>query len=137
MANMTRNIFALNAVRSLIKASPEKHDQGDWASIDVEQIEVPDGATVRLSCGTTACVAGWAATLAGAKFLFSSDSIDEGAYHASEVETVDGRVQTVSEHAQKVLGLSYDEASILFDGDLERGEVLDLLKRLVKGKKIA
>ncbi|MBB3752434.1 hypothetical protein FHT44_004946 [Mycolicibacterium sp. BK634] len=133
---MTRNIFALRAVRDLIKKSPEKHAQDSWAAIEADQIVFPEGGVAKVSCGTTACVAGWAATLAGAKFLIEEDDLEDGVYYAEKVEGLDGQTYWVDSYARNVLGLKPSEAGLLFNGDLERKEVLKLLKRLIEGKDI-
>lgn len=133
---MSRNIFALQAVRDLIKKHPERHDQGHWGAVDASMLET-EGPYQVASCGSTACVAGWASTLAGAKMLIDpSEHSVRGRYFAERVLTLDGDTPLIGDHAQAVLGLASDEAKILFGAENTREEVLDMLKRLIKGKAI-
>ncbi|MBO0676907.1 hypothetical protein JRC04_05480 [Mycolicibacterium sp. S2-37] len=134
-----RNIAALIAVRSLIKNSPDKHDQKQWVNIVPDLVKI-DGELKYATCGTSACVAGWAAAINGAKYLitpFTDFDEDDKVYRPNMVIDKKGQQHCIEDYAQEVLGLTNEEAELLFDGELPRKEVLRLLKRLIKGKKIA
>lgn len=139
-AAIDRNVFALRAVRDLIKRTPRRHNQTVWAELDYDAVQFDDGDTAYVSCGTSACVAGWAVNLAGAKFVVQRGKEDQDGgrtvYFCSFALTPGGEEQHIETYARQVLGLSEAEAGYLFDGDLERAEVLALLKALVKGDNI-
>jgi hypothetical protein len=130
----------LTEIRDLIRDHPERHDQGHWvdnifsahvggnvadlvkfADQDIPEYPVnPDNPV----CGTTACVAGWAA-------IFGSPmgtEIRDGGYLFGS----DGhRVGTAQGRAQDLLDLDGDQASYLFAGERTRDEVLTALDRLI------
>ncbi len=81
-------------VLAQIEATPEAHRQGIW---------LLDSA-----CGTHACIAGWAALLAGA-----DPDWDEDSRRAHQVWTDQGRAN-VPLYAQGLLGLTPGETDDLF-----------------------
>ncbi len=133
-----RNIAGLRAVRDLIKKSPEKHNQESWVHIPVEMVDLGGGAKALVSCGTSACVAGWAAAIAGAKYIIDEYTDEEdGVYYPGDVQDLAGNKRPIDHFAAEVLGLTSYEAGGLFAAENTRDEVLTMLKRLIKGKSIA
>lgn len=87
----------LSEVRRLILAEPKRYSQGTW--LQRAASTTPDLMPVGgfPSCGTVGCVAGWVATLKRPRRWFNP--------------LVSGLI------ARRVLGLSEDQADLLFDGD--------------------
>lgn len=133
-----RNIVALKAVRDLIKKHPEKHDQEQWVNVPADLVKFNDGGTALATCGTSACVAGWAVAMAGGKYLINRGCHEarEGVYAPHRVVDPVGNAHLIEVYAAKVLGLTDKEADILFEATNSREEVLDMLKALIKGRKI-
>lgn len=132
-----RNIAGLRAVRDIIKKSPEKHDQEAWVHVPADLVELEDGGSVLVSCGTQACVAGWAVAIAGGKYVINEYTDTEGeVYYPNFVVDPMGNRHTIEEYGEKVLGLDYFEAAYLFCSSHSREDVLDMLKALIKGKQI-
>lgn len=82
-------------------------------------------------CGTSMCFAGWAAVLAGGKWSNPVGECDtrmkrQGAWPEEEVE----------ERAMRVLGLTEEEAAILFDGSNSKTDLQGFVKNLCEGKEI-
>lgn len=95
-------------VREHIAAHPERHDQASWGR--------------KSRCGTTHCIAGWAAALNGAKLEWTF----------ALLRTADD--QTPDDYAQKALGLTEDETSGLFYTP-HNATALDLLDRMIEAGK--
>lgn len=90
---MKINTDLLLQIREQITAHPETHDQDQWGR--------------RTECGTTHCIAGWAAVLSGANLDWRKNEFGVGL------------LCFVNEHdpgvyAAALLGLSCDEAGALF-----------------------
>jgi hypothetical protein len=117
------NVDLMLAVREQITSHPETHDQTMWGR--------------KTECGTTYCIAGWAAVLSGAEPLWDIDIDDTEeaatALHAGRGDKPYQRsIRTIAEEA---LGISYQEAGRLFPGALSRAEALANLDELIeKGK---
>lgn len=139
VAKPTRNVFALKAVRDLIKKSPAKHDQTNWFSVSSDVVKFEDGSVAKVSCGTTACVAGWASSLAGDVLVIQPHDWDEDEqmFRPSNVQTLEGNTVYIENRGREVLGLTHNEAEYLFDQNRTRAEVLDNLKALIQGQQIA
>ncbi|MFE0101205.1 hypothetical protein [Streptomyces sp. NPDC059009] len=106
---MARNTELLVKIRDMIREHPEQHDQDHWAK--------------RTSCGTTYCIAGWAAVLTGAQL----DWIPvHGGWSANTIDNEDEYIEIC---AQRVMGLS-DEETDLFC--LHNAEALLLLNELIE-----
>jgi hypothetical protein len=107
-----RNVQLLEKTMQHIKDHPEDHMQSMWV------------------CGTSACFAGWASILNGMTF--------EGVEHLSyriPVRDESGACHSlVYLHAQKVLGLTRDEATILFGGCNSIPMLELMVKDLVNGE---
>lgn len=108
------NTDLLLAVREQITSHPESHDQGTWGR--------------KSECGTTHCVAGWAAVLSGMNIWWTDDGKgDLAAMVLIEDET--GWAASIPGYAKKALGLTSLQASYLFHEvtEAEAVEYLDIL----------
>lgn len=134
---MARNIPLLTQVRDLIQADASKLDMSLWASVPVDAVQLNGGITAKVSCGTTACVAGWTVQLAGDQLLVREDQVAESTdtYDVSESVAKNGRVCGIEDRARKLLGLTYEEAGDLFFLDYAE-EVVEMLDRLIAGEDI-
>lgn len=103
------DIPAMRAVLAQIEAHPETWDQSTWR------------------CQTGMCFAGWAAELSpDIQWTLGADAVSDESYHDAEV-TFDGCRTHVSFAAESVLGLSQDQADLLFAS----GNTLDEIKTIV------
>ena len=136
------NVPLLEAVRRMIAAEDGlRHNQGVWATITTDDPAIDAGDTfvnewddkfVKVSCPTAACVAGWAATLSGAKLLVEAfDYQDNTVASASSVLTPEGDQLAISTYARRLLGLTEREADALFCGSGTTEEVLDALDDII------
>ncbi len=89
---------------------PSEWDQGHWA------IQRPDGTPIAASCATACCIAGKTVAALGGRFLLD-DVYDRGYQTATEAELPSGDVVDVEDFARLHLGLDYEQAEALFDGD--------------------
>ena len=118
-----RNRELLERVAQRIEAFPEHYDQGLWMT-DSEDRHLDEGDDA--SCGTHACIAGWAVIEAGEKIPAKWE--DVGA---------------------ELLGLTHNEAKVLFDQDwkprghdeadtaeMEGKRVGEALRRLAEGDSV-
>lgn len=93
------------AVLDAITAQPEAFDMGGWVSLWPGQELAPDAPI----CGTTMCVAGWAAHLTGWKLVHSRDGVDVGGEDPAHVYAEKGDERRYIESvAQTALGLHGD-----------------------------
>lgn len=97
-------------VRDVIVQHPEHHDQRAWLYLgrDVSGDALLGADDVLASCGTTACAAGWTVLLAGYRvdnngFIYDANGVRTGHY--------------ISELAQELLGLTWNERTLLFHSD--------------------
>lgn len=149
---MTYNVALLRKVKEQIQAQPWTWYQGDWRSPlltslewreDLAETERRSGGAFwkriknqwgmtrtelgkwrkRLEkeqyCGSAYCVAGWATT-----FVDGPEAMD--GQNRIKVEGQRIRVH-VEDRAQELLGLSEDEAAVLFDGSNGYTRVINLL----------
>jgi hypothetical protein len=124
------NIELLTQVRDLIKAQPEKLDMSTWATVNSDSVDLGNGTTAKVSCGTTACIAGWAVQLAGHKLLVNLDSRPyDGSFLINQSVAKNGRAVDIEESARKLLGLTEKEVGVLFYAP-------ELLDRLIAGEDI-
>jgi hypothetical protein len=116
-----RNLDLLERTMAHIEAHPEQHDQGSWIN----------------ACGTTFCFAGHAALLAGASKPLSENGFGNGWF----VDTVTSTSRALSsywdvdedgvrEFARRSLGLSEDEADVLFNGGRDINELRAIVNAL-------
>ena len=112
MANTER----LKALRTTVEADRDRLNMANWA--------------VKHTCGTTLCLAGFAAVLSGAELNFD----DERAYHFFDGRTTTAFTttgETVEDVAREFLELDEEDAAELFytnDEDL----ALDKLDHLIE-----
>lgn len=113
-----------HATLDAIRANPEHWDQSAWR------------------CDTGMCFAGWAAQLAGGVFPYDdNDDRTDIVYGGEEpragiVTSPTGQLETISVFAQDRLGLTDDEADILFYGDNDLYDLTELVRRLDAGESI-
>lgn len=114
------NVDLMLAVREQITSHPETHKQEMWAT--------------RTECGTTYCIAGWAAALSGKEMFWEPGR--DWPLEASYLAKPDGgQGVSVDRYARGVLGLDQDEADFLFSGARPESEALAYLDELIeKGK---
>lgn len=93
-----RNTQLFNAIADHIEARPDLYNQTVWAADNND-------------CGTTCCVAGWAALLT--EGLVPNDRVFG---HDSIIQFVPSSKRSFSDVGIEVLGLTEDEGDILFDG---------------------
>lgn len=108
---MPLNLELLEKVRDKITQNPERHDQNNWGS-KTEQ------------CGTTHCIAGWAAALDGAVIDW-----EENGFGGWDADYVNGGAQHIETYAKEALGLSPDQACIFY---APRDRALQLLGELIE-----
>ncbi|MEU6674817.1 hypothetical protein [Streptomyces sp. NPDC046925] len=112
---MTINTDLLIEIREQITAHPETHDQLSWGR--------------KSDCGTTYCIAGWAAVLTDASFIWSHDDDED-----DKIATLIDDHEAPDQYAARVMGLEYDDAARLFY-TLENEAALSRLDALIeKGK---
>lgn len=145
---MKRNIELLTKVRDLVKNEPAKLDMSLWGAVSADLVEFNGGYKARVSCGTTACVAGWAVQLAGDKLLIDEDHYDddypklgsedeyEKVFTVGQSVAKNGRILDIEERARKLLGLTEDETNVLFFAPDGSDGALDLLNTLIAGDDI-
>lgn len=107
---MPIDVELLKKVRDKVTSDPEAHYQANWGR--------------KTSCGTTHCIAGWAAVLDGAAVDWEDDG--DGYWEAA---TVNGCAQHIETYAKEALGLTWEEASIFY---ASRDEALQQLDRLIE-----
>jgi hypothetical protein len=125
-------------VRALVKEEIRqgRWDQGSWS--DGMRLN-PETELREPTCGTTACVAGWAVIADRGQFVDSDaviarsdddpDEVVDNWYHVKgkPVDTV-----SVKARARQLLGLTYDEAEYLFRGHRDEDEIMTFLKARIK-----
>lgn len=120
--NKYQKLFGMIADR--IEADPESYDQDVWGytegQVDVDYEVLDDRKTEILEeeCGTTHCIAGWAAVLSGYKPTVMSYEmgLDKHVIEVdwSTVSTESDIDRATSSVGREVLGLSARDADILF-----------------------
>jgi hypothetical protein len=103
MSEPQLNLELFRQIREKIASTPVAYDQTRWGR---REIAAP--------CGTAACIAGWACVLSGSASLSTVQSAGTGAV----VYTPSGSLD-IPATAQRVLGLSEEEADVLFTSDPE------------------
>lgn len=129
-----RNIELLTKIRDLIAAEPKKLDMYSWSKFLPEQVgNLGYDSKVKLDCGTTQCIAGWAVQMSGWKFLVFGDEVDyddddNEVYFADTCVAKNGRTALVEDKARDLLGLTNEESTYLFTrvGNNDAVNALDL-----------
>lgn len=120
-----RNVELLERTMQYIVDHPEAHKQHRWFA--------------RADCGTAACYAGWACLLSGYKVedIKGPHSFNlvapDGAEVPLAVLEVDEHRPGVSKEARDLLGLTFDEAEMLFEATNTVGMLRLMVKDLVNG----
>lgn len=119
---MKPNVELLERTLEYVIAHPDEHDQNTWRSV--------------LSCGTTMCFAGHAATLAGGSWVTiedhwyglipEADDEYQWAYHGVPYVLVRKR-------AQRVLGLTDEQANALFLRADDLAKVKEVVHAIITG----
>lgn len=134
---MTLNVEKLVELRDQLVLHPEQHDQNTWVNTHGETItpdEQPD-----MSCGTTACAAGWTVLLNGERFAdygtVLADTSNPSAYRQHVYR--DGAftlrlVVSVPERAQQILGLNDQQAEQLFYLERDKVKTVKHLDELIQ-----
>ena len=119
---MIIDVVLLRKVMEHITAHPDEHDQDVWA------IEAP--------CGTVACIAGHTVIMSGLTFRVDPPDDYErthyGAVRSAEVVAETGEEVDVA--AQRLLGLTDDEANALFLDADTISEIWDVVERITDGE---
>lgn len=113
---MSANVERLIVLRDLLHANPERHNQGHWVPHSNRVTTVAE----RLEgCGITACAAGW--TL----WAFDPDALIR---NYSVVSPEDDRIykDSIPKSAAKLLGLSAEQADVLFFSTCESAALIVL-----------
>lgn len=113
---MELNVPLLDSVMKQITEFPELHDQG-WFFTDTD-------------CGTACCFAGWACVLAG----YEPD-MAWGDNRGAGVNSPDG-VKGAWEVAQELLGLTDDQALVLFGPCNTRGMLDAMVQDLIHSNQL-
>ncbi len=128
---MTYNKELLKQTLQRIKTVPMEYNQGHW--VKVEEANV---------CGTTMCFAGHAAILAGAEvpdpkkhvvadwYVAKDDSNSYLNWRQAEAKDCQ-EYETVSQFAQRALGLNWDEQDYLFDADRTVEEIEEAVQSVL------
>lgn len=116
----TVNVELLRRVLEHITAHPETWNQGVWAA----------GAK---GCGTAYCAAGHAVVMTGHKIDWASAYDGVAEFVIDEGITNPAWHPTISEVAEAELGLTYEQAEELFEGDNTLAELWDLAEQFTDG----
>ncbi|MEU5242200.1 hypothetical protein ACH4UR_37370 [Streptomyces lydicus] len=120
---MTTPTTALAArILTEITERPAHYDQGAWFT-GVDVLRPDEDLNAPTHCGTTVCVAGYAAHFTGHILLPSGITYLPGTNQRKHIEEV----------ARRELGLSQHDAEWLFRPDRTRTEVLTALRQLAAG----
>lgn len=131
-----RNIVLLERLRFRLVNESKSHDQSSWATVRLEGKFPENTAGIAVSCATTSCAAGTTCLLLGDSFFVKTPYPYMLIYYADSVIDTQGRTHKIPKRARKALGLTTKEARILFYGDHTREQTIELLDRLIAGKKI-
>ena len=130
-----RNLELLEQVRDKVLFEPKNHRQDYWMTYS-SNVFLADNSEV--SCPTTGCVAGWACQMSNDIGIVSNDEVvnhlsndQQIVYSIFTVITPEGEVVEIEERAKDLLGLSWEEAEMLFDADNSRQDVLDMMDDLI------
>ncbi len=102
--------------------------QTEWFREYLEQV---DGQLV--SCGTACCVAGWVVQQAGGVFRGNMGrALDGGAIRTAVKAELDGRIESIPNLARELLGISVNEAGVLFSGTHLADEIAIAFQRIAE-----
>ena len=118
---MARNIELLEKLYRVMDEDHRRIDMSVWGRRNSGESD----------CGTTGCAAGWTAMLSGRKLYWSGSDSRLGGI-ANDHGTA---WTTVSHYAKEALGLSYEEAHLVFHNTSDE-DILPMLKKLIAGEDI-
>lgn len=128
------NLPLLRKILAQIDAVPESWVQSTWGLVwnsltgDIIADQRRQSGQARATCGTAYCIAGHVAVLTG--WEPSGWSMGEASSYWMDE---DGRERRVSVIARDALGLTNEEAEMLFHGDNSRSEV-QLLAEIIASR---
>jgi hypothetical protein len=111
------NVAGLEVTMAYIEGHPDEHDQSVWAR-------------QRVNCATAMCFAGVWAALAGAEFVWPN-----GAQLTSYCR-IGETVESISNYAERTLGLTSYDADVLFDETNTIGQLREMVDALKRGESI-
>ena len=157
----TPNIELAERVLRNILTFPEEHNQDNWFEVvnpDIlpgegfestvnedgsafESYQITVNSMKEGSCGTSACVAGWAALEEGWKVKYKQHFVPDGNFSplydvynpAGELVQADVRGPEFEEAGQEALGISASDANILFFTMDEREAIVSLYSLVKAG----
>lgn len=115
------------AIKNKITTEVERWDQNSWGCTLTDNVD-PNGDLIDGTCGTTACVAGWACMLTGNPLDWATAEFMDG--NKLQASRVKGGAW-IEEVATHEFGLNEDQAAALFhnyDEDL----VLQMLDQIIE-----
>lgn len=117
---MKRNTELLQQTMQHIKDHPEKHDQNDWY----------------VSCGTTACFAGWTVLLSGVIPTEMENLKWTGFGTNPRTGALDWRYNAIAKEARRLLGLTMTESVTVFKSANSVPMLELMVKDLCNGDKL-
>jgi len=131
MPDQTPNLNAALAaqVAGIIRNRPQAWNQGIWLEFNAGQGRTV--AELRADCGTSACVAGWAALLAAPD---TAEAAPPMYGLVRDLILPGGTVTGIKNAAKEALGLDDWTAAWLFDSERSDGEVLAALDAIARGE---
>lgn len=134
------NVELLQQVRDVI-ADENNHDQSLWMrisrsvlnSIPARWVDSNGNKFIEVSCPTAACVAGWAASLSGAKMVVHEHELGWQWGHVQAQDVIfEGETHGIARFARDRLGLTDREADALFAAEWTNEDVLDNLDDILQ-----
>lgn len=115
------DVSKLRKVLQFIDDNPELHDQSEILKKTTD-------------CGTIGCLAGHTVMMFGDYHVLWCRVSDSGLLRAAEVLRLDGRKAGILDEAQRILGLSEEQADRLFDSDITFAEMWNLADKWTDGE---
>jgi hypothetical protein len=110
---------------------PEKHDQGTWAKVIVDENQI-DVKPRPSACGSFGCLAGNTVLAEGhglyweGSFLTDQDGTSKAVWSADYIDEDGERGAYIATAAREILGLDYEQASALFSGANSQADLWNL-----------
>jgi|SRR5687768_6894074 len=127
------NVELLKETLEIIEKNPQNYDQSNWVRKDSNNV-----------CGTAMCFAGHAAVLAGAEvpdpkkhnindwYIMEDENKSYLNYMQYDALYGDANAISVRTFATEALGIRWEEADYLFDGDRSLDEIRYAVNELVE-----
>lgn len=132
------NVKLLREVLDYIKANPQKWNQDAWFKVSVDKQGEPIFNKVTLqfeevnSCNTALCFAGHAALMSG---FDAPPRYDYEVWRGWGPGLPKGERMDVDQYATEVLGLSTNQADVLFNGDNSLEDLERIVGKLIENPK--